>query len=165
MLASRFLLSCWANLSRIFKTRIHLCHHGPVFSTLGLSLVLLFVSLGVCRLGNLLLVLAILLEFYLSIRIFCYALNLSISCSKTFVSFVSGCWFVVVHSPSTCWYNFLSLFWNDLFCLYCLTLYRSDLCFPSLIFIYFFQLCCQSVVLQRFFDFFILLCPYVTFLP
>ena len=36
--------------------------------------------------------------------------------------FASGCWFVRVPYPPTCWQNSLSLFWNVLFCLHCLTL-------------------------------------------
>ena len=38
-----------------------------------------------------------------------------------FTSFLSGCWFELVHSPPTCWYNFLSLFWNFPFRLYSFT--------------------------------------------
>ena len=39
------------------------------------------------------------------------------------VSFASCCWYVFVFPPSF-WKNFLSLFWNILFCLYCLNLCR-----------------------------------------
>ena len=45
----------------------------------------------------------------------------SILQQNCFGLFVSGFWFDVIISPSTSWQNFLSLFWNVLFCLYCFT--------------------------------------------
>ena len=67
---------------------------------------------------------------YLSIRPFCYVLSLSISYPIKVISFAFGCSLVFVLSPSTRWYNFLSLFWQVLFCLYCLVLSRYLLNFP-----------------------------------
>ena len=47
------------------------------------------------------------------------------------VSFASSCWYVFVSSPPSWWENFLSLFWNVLFCLYCFTLCRYLFNLPS----------------------------------
>ena len=47
------------------------------------------------------------------------------------VSLASGCWYVFVSCPPNCWQNFLSLFWNVLFCLYCFTLCRYLFSLPS----------------------------------
>ena len=46
-------------------------------------------------------------------------------------SFISGYWFVLMYSPPACWENFLSLFWNVLFYLFCLTLSPFLWSFPS----------------------------------
>ena len=54
---------------------------------------------------------------------FCYVLSVSIFYSIFFASFASGYWFALVHSSQSL-SNFLSLFWNVLFCLYCSTLSR-----------------------------------------
>ena len=43
-----------------------------------------------------------------------------------------GCWYVFKHSSPTCWQNFFFLvFWNALFCLHCLILYRYPFSLPS----------------------------------
>ena len=43
-----------------------------------------------------------------------------------------GSWYLFAHPPLTSWLNFLSLFWNVLFCLYCLVLYWYLFSLPSL---------------------------------
>ena len=47
------------------------------------------------------------------------------------VSFAFGCWYILCSSPPNYWYNFLSLFWNVLFYLYCFTLCRYLFNLPS----------------------------------
>ena len=47
------------------------------------------------------------------------------------VSLASGCWYVFVSCPPNCWWNFISLFCNVLFCLYCFTLFRYLFSLPS----------------------------------
>ena len=83
------------------------------------------------------------------------------------VSFASGCWFVFVYSP-VCRLNFLWLFWNVLFYLYCLTLSRYLLRFPSFANI-FWSISSGSVVRLvcgcLFGHFFFSLGSYVFFLP
>ena len=58
-----------------------------------------------------------------------FFLGCHILLKNCFASFASGYWHVFVPFPFTCWKNFLSLFWNVLFCLYCFSLsrYFSDL--------------------------------------
>ena len=51
-----------------------------------------------------------------------YFLDCYILFQNRSVSLASSYWYVIVSSPPTCWQNFLSLFWNVLFCLYCFTL-------------------------------------------
>ena len=51
--------------------------------------------------------------------------------SNVFGSFASGCWFILVHFPPACYYNFLLFFWNVQLCLYCLTQSCYLLSLPS----------------------------------
>ena len=58
-------------------------------------------------------------------------------------SIVFDCYFVLVYYPTSCWYSFLSLFWNVLFYLYCSTLsqYLLNL-FPFASIFWFISSCC-----------------------
>ena len=47
------------------------------------------------------------------------------------ISFASVCWYVFVSTTPSCWWNFLSLKWNVLFCPYCFTLCRYFFNLPS----------------------------------
>ena len=66
-----------------------------------------------------------------------------------FDSFVSSCWFVLVHLPLTFWYNFWSLFLKVLFGLYCLTLFQSLWSLLSCVTIFLFVLFLQVAFLDR----------------
>ena len=59
------------------------------------------------------------------------SLGCHILLKNCFASFSSGCWYVFEPSPPTCRKNFISLFWNVRFCLYCFTLIRYLFNLPS----------------------------------
>ena len=74
-----------------------------------------------------------------------------------FVSHTAGCWYVLVQSPPTFWWNFSSLIWNVLICLYSFNLYFLIYFLYFLIYFLelysFFYLCCFFFpkILRRFF--------------
>ena len=131
-LNSRVSLS-WIGRCEFFFTKIHVYHHDPVFSNLVFSWVLLLVSPGLCTSRDLLRVLSILFSYSLSIQhLHCFP-SLYFT-PNFFCLFFPGCWFIFLHPPLL--WNFLSLFWKVLFCLYCLfvlpvLLSRCPLSLPS----------------------------------
>ena len=60
----------------------------------------------------------------------CFFFWLPYFSSKHWISFASSCWYILMSSP-ICSNNFLSLFWNVLFCLYCYTLCQYLFNLPS----------------------------------
>ena len=60
-----------------------------------------------------------------------YSLSGNILVQNRSVSLASGCWYVFISSPPSCWQNFLLLFWNVLLCLYYFTLCRYLFNLPS----------------------------------
>ena len=71
-------------------------------------------------------ILLILFSCLLPIHLFCYVLSVS-----TFSSFACCGLFVLVHSPPTCWLNFLPLFWNVLLRILAI-IYKMAAIFPSI---------------------------------
>ena len=111
----------WAG---IFNTGIHGCNDSQAFlSNFFLSCVLFREILGIYPPLSLLHILVILFHV-----IYPFILSVIFSPSPFFLfrnCFASVAWFfVLVHSPLSNWKNFLSLFWNVRFWLYCLTLLR-----------------------------------------
>ena len=72
------------------------------------------------------------------------------------VSVASSCWYIFVSSPPSCWQNFLSLFWNVLFCLYCFTHCRY---LPSFASTFWFILSCTVIFSRVAFSFLFLHIP------
>ena len=101
-------------------------------------LVLLWAIPGICPPQGLLLVLGILFSCYLSIRHFCYFLSFQIFYYKIVlltlrpVVSLSSC---ILHRLIS---NYFKLFWNVLFCLYCLIQSRYILRFLSFVDIFWF---------------------------
>ena len=102
-------------------TRIHVCYDCLVFSSLVRFCVLPWVNWGVFSPLVLFRVFLTLFTCYLSIRLFCYILFVTIFCSKIV-------WFPCYPVVGI----FSSLFWNVLFCLCCFILSRYLLNFPFL---------------------------------
>ena len=91
----------------------------------------LWVIIGVCPPYNLLQVLVIFFSCYFSIQPFCYVLYIPIFYIKIALLFCIRL-FVCPRAFSTnLLVEFLFVFWNGLFCLYCLTLYPYHLCLSS----------------------------------
>ena len=92
----------------------------------------------------------VLLSYRLSIQPFRYAFSVAIFSSQNCsVSLASSCWYVFVSCPPNCWCNFLSLFWNVLFCLYCFTFCRYLFSLPSFTWTFWFISSSCTVIFSR----------------
>ena len=107
-------------------TRIHVFHHSLVFSTFIFFSVVLSKLMCISVFGpssspsNSFVILLIHSAFLLC------SLDCHILVQNYSVSLASGCRYIFVSSLPTYWLNFLSLFWNVLFCL---LFYPESICF------------------------------------
>ena len=151
-----------------FKTWMHVYHHGPAFSNLVLSWVLLLVSPSVCRSRGLLQVLAIFFSYYLFIRSFCYVISIPIPCSKLFC-FLCIRFFICLCAFSAdllVEISFVILEGSVLLALLdSVPVSFESRYFRQFLLVYFFQLYSQAYLLLSFFGHFIPLYPWVFFLP
>ena len=88
--------------------------------------------------------------FFIQLTFLLCSFDSHILLQNCFVSFASGCWYVLEHSTPTCWLNFRSLF---LECYVLFLLFDAvSASFKSLFFcqsrlIYLFKLCCPTCLL------------------
>ena len=102
----------------IFKTKIHVCHHGPAFFSLIFSWWLHFGSPSVFATQPFLIYFN---SFFMSFILLAFLLccfRFHILHQNRFVSFVSGCWFNLVYAPPASYIIIISLSLNLIFCIF-----------------------------------------------